>query len=281
MSEISISGIWDFLPHQGSRIGFPHEPPSAKFTIEGGSFGGVVYPGATFTPTVPAVGASRVDIAFADPNSGTVLHLEGTEGSEDPPSIDAYSGAAPIAHITVLCRDNGKVVIETSDIKDLRTLLSSRKPKFELLGYCVLPVGAASPSVNATVGPFKVVNAKGLHQRSVDVDTGKTLLAAGNWFAYVDIEYPDAVVDLHLVATQYNTLIAAAPNKSGDFPNGVGITWEPLPAVDGNPRFRVWAAAAEGVQPKRVLFLHSAVGEKKIFHDNTALVLIQAWGRTS
>lgn len=279
---IGLDGISTFLPHVGARVGKFGDAPCASFVVEGGSFEGAAYAGVVLSPSVPTSGSTRIDAAIANPDSGEIELVEGEEGSGQPPGISSVAGA--LAHVTVIGRPNGKVLIERSQIADLRTVVPLRPGSFQMLERSVFILGAGGiPAVNSKIGSFTVVASKNWTVPKARVK-GKDHNATGTAVSWVDLEYPTAVADLHLMVTPYDTLFSAAPNDSGDHPNGVGVTWKSLGLVSGKPRVRVMAAAAEGFggeAGQRVFTLTGIEGGAKLAGDLSFTVQMQVWGRAS
>jgi len=289
---IPISQVTSFLCHPGALLGRFQDPPYPSVAVEGGWFNGVLFDGAILTPTTPSTGATRVDLVVANPDTGDIELVEGTEGSGVPPTLPESSAAAPIADVWVVARANDKVLIESGDIKDRRSVIARPKPAVQniLVDQVIVHVGHKhGPSdgvvlfkTGDTAGPFACksswVNSvsKGLsfdYGRSTGVDV-----------QLIDDEQLNdlPVTDFFLTVQLYGSVLQTGTGESHK--HFAGITWKRLTQGEytGNAAFRIEVIATPidgGNSGSAVFWSGKDTSNKGPREDKNVALHIQLWQR--
>lgn len=283
---IDLSQIAPFLVHPGARLGVHTDPPGPSFSVEGGLFLGFLYAGLVHTPTIPASGSTRVDLVIANPSAsgGAVIEvIAGVDDDPSPPDLAEYPGAAPIAEITVTGNSGGRVVIQRSDILDLRPTLSVPGSPYQMLFHGRLVLGGDMPSVGSTqLMGQNVLNT--LPELSsiypypevlvVKATKNSNRVGANGTVAWVDLELPYYVDEFHLSITPYDTTLRAG---SSGAVNGFSVKDLASVTLDsegrGLPMIRVGVAAAGSLFPDRRFSNMKHTRKRRAYAD------FQAWGR--
>lgn len=283
---IALKDLQNLLAHVGARLGFFEDPPTVSFCVEPGNYGGVSYEGVVFTPSTPAAGLTRIDAVIANPATGDLELVPGAVGA-GAPSLDAFPGAGVVAHVSVLGRDNGKVLIERSHITDFRELVQpvtsgSIRPLFEgrvtlganmpivgstsLLGSQALTLPGLEDLANAYPWPtvFKVITSK----YSIKAASHQTV-------AWLELEAAYFIEDLSLEISPYDTVL-----RSGADGAKSGFWWKRAKGITLDGQSRLLPRVQIGVVAQGEL----EAGKR--FHDPRTLaarangfVHFRAWGR--
>lgn len=234
----------DFMPHVGARIGQFDDPPTSSVVVEAGWRKGVLYPAVVLSPDAVTTGATRIDVVIANGESEAIELVKGEEGG-GPASIDSYEDAAVIAHIVAVGRPNGVLMIDRSQVVDMRSVLNEVRGarSFQMIGTAIVRPG--KDLVGTTIGPFIV-------RRSwKDTSSGgnQGLKPAGEGTG-MDLQLVSAdgltAADFHLVVQPYGMLLESLQSESSQFRSNHGVTWIRL-----NPDYDLTAAqrSAWGTNP--------------------------------
>ncbi len=162
----------------------PESTPSTKLAIKGGRLwdARMITSSAIVDSTFDFVGLvvsadSRIDVVHIDPATGTIAKTTGAEAaSPTPPAIIA--GLIPIAH--VLIDETVTVVIDETDVTDVRPLPSNRTPElFDLPGMTSdikdAITGAAAPAAANVFVTTNALTASGFVFARTRMDIGVTI----------------------------------------------------------------------------------------------------------
>ena len=284
---IPLSQVEQFLAHPGARLGKLNDPPGPSFCVEGGTYRGSRFDGIVFTPTSPSSGATRIDIVVANPVSGDLELIEGTEG-EGEPSLSEVPSAGKVAEITLVGNSNGKVLVGKSQIKDLRSFhldALDQSQTYRLLAQARINLGTNLPAVGSFLagGLLEVMDGKTWHKIK-SYPTAKAFgRASATSLSYVDLKFIGSVQDFHLNLVPYNSVLSCVTQNQDNWASASGATWVMLLSdEDGYPKFRVMmgisnAHGDEGDQ-ERVSSFDATAG--KFTANDQGAVQIQAWGRS-
>jgi len=289
---INMAHVTSFLCHPGSRLGYFGDPPGPSIAVEGGFFDGNGYAGRVFTPTVPSPDASRVDTVVVDPNTGALELVEGTEGSASPPALKEGTLQAPVANVIVKARANSKVLIESSDIWDRRTLVARPRQTVQniLVDQVIVNVGhkhGPNDGVNLfkagdTAGPF-ICKSSWVNRTDygLSFDYGRS--------TGIDVQLSDsdevtgkAATDFFLTVQLYGSVLQTGTSESHR--HFAGVTWKRLLTSDyaGNASFRIEVIASPqdgGKNGAAVFWSGKDTSNKGPREDKNVALHIQLWQR--
>ena len=285
---VPLSQVRPFLAHPGARLGMIDDPPGPSFCVEAGVFRELQFPGVVLTPDAPTSGATRIDMVIANPDTGDIELVEGTEGA-GVPSLSALPAAGKIAQVTLVGNPNGKVLVRAEDLLDLRAFdLStfSSENVYRVLATARFSLGAGGlPTIGDTFasGKLQVVAVRSwIAIRKLSHHFSRTM---GTQVSYVDLKYLGTVDDFHITTSPYNSILACVTDGQDNWNSGNGLTWVLLPSdPDGYPKFRVMIAVVNAHgdvadQERITSYATSGTFAGKFIANETAQVQIQAWGR--
>ena len=250
---IPISQVTSFLCHTGARLSHFQDPPGPSVAVEGGWFGGDLYDGVVFTPTVPAVGSTRIDTVVANPDTGNIELLAGTENSGTGPTIPPTPRYGLVADVVVFSRTNGEILIESADIKDRRSLIgpSTDTTKLVLVDETIIGIGLKNNSadtvpmlVGQTRGPFVCKKQwANRPETGLAFDYGRSSAVEVQLNAAAQVDGKPAT-DFMLNCQLYGSAIQAGTSES--HAHFVGVSWKRLTIADyaGNASFRIEVVAS-------------------------------------